>query len=226
MLALIPAARASAGNETIPFEVSVKGQIHETFQRTEGCIAESGGADLSFTTHGFRRTSVKAYGGWRDDLLAGIHSERGGMRTVSCDGDAGTTGGDCGAKDFKSRIQLDFVGNPLTLGMYGDRRAHGYGCLYAPDAFPEEEQEFDTLQLLWDHGARSKQLFKIFGGQDGKGHRYSRTRKWTVRYKDTITRPYRYGGKTIGTYSADVEYVVEFRRLGPLWPGGKPPWKS
>jgi hypothetical protein len=227
MLALIPASRASAANETIPFKVSVKGQIHETYDRAFECSSEAGGADISFTTHGFEKTSVKAYGGWRDDLLAEVHSDRRGTRTVTCDGEPGSPADACAAEDFKSRVRLDFVGNPLTLGMYGDREAHGYGngCLYAPDPFPEKEQEFDTLQLLWDHGAKSPQLYNIFGGQDGRGHRYARKRRWTVRYEDTITRPYRYGGQKVGTYTADVEYVVKFRRLGPLWPGGgKPPW--
>ncbi len=244
MLALVPATHARA--ETIPFKVSVKGQISERWQRAYALdyyeckprTEESGGATITFATPKPQRATAHIDRGWRGKIVANVHSERHGTSTqrdtaggTFCHPEPTVRGGTCSPKDFKTRVGLDFGDDPFTLGMYGNRRAHGFDCVYAPDAFPEKDQEFDVFQLLWDRGPTVRAYpFNVFGGRDAKGRNRPRKRQWTIRYKGRVNRPYWWrrddgSRQRVGTYSADFDYVVKFRRIGPIWPGGKPPWK-
>jgi hypothetical protein len=230
VLVAVPAV-ASAGY-SVPFKVSVKGTIDESWHhdwtsdydchpRTTG----SGSASIAFATAKPASMRAHFYGGWRGNLIADVQATRNGTITRGgCYGEPQVIGGDCGARSYKSRVNLDYEDKPFNIGLFGDRRAFlGGNCEYAPDAFPEAEQEFDSFQLLWNHGPKvPKYSYWIFGGRDGKGHDIRARRQWTIHYKDHIARPYyarRSDGSKVayGEYAADVEYWVTFRRVGKIW---------
>ena len=238
----LPAGASAAGG--LPFDITVKGQITERWARSfsedyGACpqqIHDEGGATIRFETLKPQRATAAYYSGWRGNPKVQITSERHGTKTVSghedwsgptmrCDDTPQTTGGPCGLKTFSSPLTLDYNSRPFRIGLVGehDEWSPGSDCLYTPH--PETYDDFDDygwdpLALVHDAGPKLKVPYTmwVYGGRF-KGREIRARRQWTFRYSDRVTIPYRRyrNGPAVGTYTADVEYAITFRRIGKIW---------
>jgi hypothetical protein len=242
-LSCAPTSQALA-KEELPFKVTVKGTIGETWSRVDEredgeCHMRhelKGGASIRFETPGPQRVKASIDDGWTGNPRLRVTSQRTGTETTVggeraengeffCDNEPRVRGGECGTKTGTAPLGLSFAYRPFRIEASGegDLWDGNTDCVYPPSPLVYslyDDTSWDTLALLERAGLRLKQRygFWVFGGGDAHGHTFKRRRAWSFHNTKRITLPYREskGGPQLGELTADVEWTITFRHIGKI----------
>ena len=218
-LAIAPATAAHA--KAIAFDITVQGEITETWQRSAltpsaPCAPfqdRSGHATITFKTPK-QRVLIGVDRGIRGKVTAAVHVDRTGSDNSrpteqGCEIERQPTSG-CGAHDYKSPVKF---ANARAFSLHlprGDRSLYAYGCPYPPNN-PGWQNDFDSIMALWQTESKADWRGHVFGGCTARGRDRRPRNRFTLRYADRITVPYGHGWD--GAYAADVEWSVSFKRV-------------
>ncbi len=220
-LASLPSTAQAKG---LAFDVTVKGQIKESWQRTghtqfAPCAPNqdrSGQATITFAAPK-SRVLIGLDRGIRGQVVADVHVERTGADNsqpteAGCEIERESTSA-CGAHDFKSAIKFP---NERAFSFYlleGERHRYSNyanGCPYPPNN-PTWNNDFESIMALWKTESKADWRGHVFGGCTAGGKDRRPRNRFQIRYADRIVAPY--GNGWGGKYAADVEWTVDFKRV-------------
>jgi hypothetical protein len=219
------AGLAPAASASVPFDVSVRGQITERWSAdqdpvSDGCgrrTTGSGEATLGFKTAKPYRLTLDSYTGFHSKPAVLVNVDRqGGVSTSTYDDcdqpEPGSSG--CGVRSYRSRIDLG-IHNPWTKQLLdGDADVFstpGGDCPLPGDfGVPEgiQADSFETVDLLTHYGPQLRITRKLFGGCDGHGRCYTPHKRTVIHFRKHIDVPFVKAGKRFGSYRADVDWTI------------------
>ena len=217
---------STASAKGLAFDVTVKGQIKETWKRTgftqyAPCAPNqdrSGQATITFDSGAPSRVLIGLDRGIRGKVVANVHVDRTGADNSQptepgCEIERTDTSA-CGAADYKTQVR--FANEyPFNFSLPdGDRHFYSrydHGCPYPPNNPAWEDVDFDSIMALWKTESKADWRGHVFGGCTASGRDRKPRNRFQVRYADRIVAPY--GNGWAGDYVADVEWTVDFKRV-------------
>jgi hypothetical protein len=231
---LLAAQDAQAGltPANAQFDVRVQGQMVERWEKNintrYGCsprTESSGGATIKFATPKKYRVTAGAYTGFHGSPPVDVHVERHGqLRHVNLDGSPAPCGeaapdrdgSACGERDFRSRIVLPRT-SKFGLQLRGDNSEYGPDCPYPEPTWKLAEDFYESTSMIGLNASNVSWYPRLYGTCNSSGRNcHPGKRNVTFRFKKHVTSPYgrpQWGDDLTGTYQADIEWTVKFRRV-------------
>ncbi len=216
---------STATAKGLAFDISVKGQVKETWQRTghtqfAPCSPNedrSGSATIAFDSGAPKRVLIGLDRGIRGKVVADVHVARTGADNSTstepgCQPELQNADA-CGANDYKSQVKFSNRGAFRISLLEGDSRFYGaynHGCPYPPNN-PAWDNDFESIMALWKTESKADSRGHVFGGCTAGGKDRRPRNRFQIRYADRIVAPY--GNGWGGKYAADVEWTVDFKRV-------------
>jgi hypothetical protein len=218
--AALPSA-APAGSP--PFDVSVKGSIHELWSSgddpiSDGCGRRSTGAGqatVRFATAKPYRVTLDGYTGWHSEPAVRVTVERQGtVQTtdpyLDCQDPAPAATG-CGARSYDARIELG-EHNPWTKEL-----SSGDAELFAQCPLPGDfgnpkgldgTERFETADVLTAYGPKLRITRRLLGGCDAGGGCRRARKRTVIHFRKHVAVPFVDAGQEHGSYAADIDWTV------------------